>query len=407
MNHTSHPKPMAPSLQQYRASVQALAPAYGLPGSKNEAYMYSRLGVLAEILHPYAAMTEVATGSMPSALELCGSAAKVKGTAFASLSEAEAQHLVGILQQGDVLYRDFFTHLSAFYAHPASSTFFKVAAADPASPVVLERTLQGNEQGLQAEQRVFHIQKGASLNLLEVFSVAQSSTKTAAHFYAPSSIFILEEGAELVHVVEANWMQPLHFCFADTRVILKKNAKYTAFSFLAGSANIRHQYHVALEDSGAEAVLRGLSVGQGAAVLEQHVTVQHQYSHSESVQAFKSILTEEAKAVFSGCIDVRSGCEKIVAAQNNQHLLLSPKAQGISRPQLQVLSRDVRCSHGSAAGPLREEAIFYLQSRGIARQLGEQMLAEAFASELIATIPDLTFRTRIQKALKAELAALI
>jgi Fe-S cluster assembly protein SufD len=38
----------------------------------------------------------------------------------------------------------------------------------------------------------------------------------------------------------------------------------------------------------------------------------------------------------------------------------------------------IRCTHGAAVGPVDEELVFYLQSRGLDRQSAEQLIVEGF-----------------------------
>ena len=38
-----------------------------------------------------------------------------------------------------------------------------------------------------------------------------------------------------------------------------------------------------------------------------------------------------------------------------------------TKPELQILADDVRCTHGATIGQLDAESMFYLQSRGIGK----------------------------------------
>ena len=70
--------------------------------------------------------------------------------------------------------------------------------------------------------------------------------------------------------------------------------------------------------------------------------------------------------------------------QQNRNLLISDTALMRSRPQLEIYADNVKCSHGATTGELREEALFYLRSRGIGREEARQMLTVAFAQEVIS-----------------------
>ena len=71
--------------------------------------------------------------------------------------------------------------------------------------------------------------------------------------------------------------------------------------------------------------------------------------------------------MFNGKIIVRQDAQKTDAKQTNKALLLSDAAQINTKPQLEIFADDVKCTHGATVGQLDEDALFYLQARGIAR----------------------------------------
>jgi Fe-S cluster assembly protein SufD len=53
---------------------------------------------------------------------------------------------------------------------------------------------------------------------------------------------------------------------------------------------------------------------------------------------------------------------------------------------LEIWADDVKCSHGCTTGQLDDEALFYLQSRGIPYDSAKAMLLYAFALDVLAPI---------------------
>src|SRR5207244_4202822 len=75
---------------------------------------------------------------------------------------------------------------------------------------------------------------------------------------------------------------------------------------------------------------------------------------------------ERSRAIYSGTVVIRKGAHKCDAYQTNRNILLSDRAKADSIPNLEILSNDpVRCGHAASIGPVEEEALFYIQSRGI------------------------------------------
>ena len=83
---------------------------------------------------------------------------------------------------------------------------------------------------------------------------------------------------------------------------------------------------------------------------------------------------------------VRPDSQKTDAQQTNKNLLLSDSALMNSNPQLEIYADDVKCAHGSTSGQLDQEAVFYLQSRGIKEEKAKLILINGFAGEAIQNV---------------------
>ena len=95
------------------------------------------------------------------------------------------------------------------------------------------------------------------------------------------------------------------------------------------------------------------------------------------------MIQDRAHGVFLGKMTVRPGADGTDAHQLNQNLLLSPQASIDTKPELEIFADEVKCSHGATVGDLDEEALFYLQARGIPQAAARHMLVEAFAASAI------------------------
>lgn len=89
--------------------------------------------------------------------------------------------------------------------------------------------------------------------------------------------------------------------------------------------------------------------------------------------------------------------QKTNAFQKNNNILMSDKATINSKPQLEIFADDVKCSHGCTIGQLDEEALFYLQSRGIPKKEARALLMYAFANNVLASVKIPELKTRINK----------
>jgi Fe-S cluster assembly protein SufD len=97
-------------------------------------------------------------------------------------------------------------------------------------------------------------------------------------------------------------------------------------------------------------------------------------------------MDDNSKGVFNGKIYVRPQAQKTNAFQSNRNILIADTATIDTKPQLEIWADDVKCSHGCTTGQLDEEALFYLQSRGISKRSAQAMLLYAFAADVIETM---------------------
>ncbi len=71
---------------------------------------------------------------------------------------------------------------------------------------------------------------------------------------------------------------------------------------------------------------------------------------------FKVALTGAARSAYTGLIRIAQDAAGSEAYQENRNLLLSEKARADSIPELEILTDDVRCSHGATVAPIDDGA---------------------------------------------------
>ena len=109
----------------------------------------------------------------------------------------------------------------------------------------------------------------------------------------------------------------------------------------------------------------------------------------------KAALTDRARSFYRGTIRIAEDASKSEADQQQRALLLSSDARICAIPSLEVATHDVQCAHGSAAGRVNPEELWYLQQRGLDKEQAEKLLVEGFFCE-----PFLKGRPEVLKQLK-------
>jgi len=159
------------------------------------------------------------------------------------------------------------------------------------------------------------------------------------------------------------------------------DSNLSSHAVLLGGSLVRNNVNPVLDGERCDSLLNGLYVGRDSQQLDSHMRVMHNKPNGESRQFYKGILDDTSHGVFTGRIVVARGAQKTDAVQSNQNLLLTDSARANSKPQLEIYADDVKCTHGSTTGELDDEAVFYLQSRGLTEHEARGMLVYAFAGE--------------------------
>jgi len=194
------------------------------------------------------------------------------------------------------------------------------------------------------------------------------------------------------------------FHVATLQVQLGRDANFSTHSISLGGGLVRNDINAVLAE-GTEATVNGLYLPSGSQHVDNHTMIDHARPHGTSHELYKGILSGASAAVFNGKIIVRAGAQKTDAKQTNKNLVLSEDATINTKPELQIHADDVRCTHGATIGQLDQEAIFYLQSRGIGKEQARDLLTYAFARDIVDRIKVEPMRVRLEKIVLEKLHA--
>lgn len=170
---------------------------------------------------------------------------------------------------------------------------------------------------------------------------------------------------------------------------------------------VRNNLHFEFTGPHAEAHMDAITLLKGKSLVDHHTFVDHALPNCQSNQLYKGIYDDMSKGVFNGKVMVRKNAQKTNAFQQNNNLLLSDFSSIDTKPQLEIFADDVACSHGCTVGQLDEEALFYMQSRGIPFKEAKAFLMFAFAGDTLKniTVPQLKAQliNMVAKELKVDL----
>jgi len=166
----------------------------------------------------------------------------------------------------------------------------------------------------------------------------------------------------------------------------EKNSQLITNTISLHGGITRNHLHVELQGEHANASLYGLTLTDKDQQSDFFTSIEHAQPACHSNQIFKNILDDNSTGAFTGRIHVMPGAKKTEAYQRNNSVLMTKAAKMNTKPQLVIDNDDVKCSHGATIGQVNEEALFYLQTRGINEAEARLMLMFAFAHEVLANI---------------------
>ena len=193
-----------------------------------------------------------------------------------------------------------------------------------------------------------------------------------------------------------------HLAVQRARVGRDADVRTTAVGF--GGSLARVEAESVLAEPGGSSEMLGIYFADGDQHFDHRSLQDHVAPDCYSDLLYKGALRDESRAVYSGWVMVRPGAQKTNAMQTNRNIVLSENAKADSIPNLEIEANDVRCGHAASVGPVEEEMLFYLMSRGIPRNEAERLVVFGFFQEVIDRITLEEVRESVSAAIDDELS---
>ncbi|WP_445757135.1 Fe-S cluster assembly protein SufD [Polaribacter sp.] len=189
----------------------------------------------------------------------------------------------------------------------------------------------------------------------------------------------------------------------NTFIEQKTNSEVSVHTFSFGGNITRNNLSFYQRGEHINSILKGITIIEDKQLVDHHTLVHHIGPNCESHQDYKGIYDERSTGVFNGKVLVAKEAQKTNAYQQNNNILVSDKANVNAKPQLEIFADDVKCSHGCTIGQLDDEALFYMQQRGIPKKEGKALLMYAFANTVLESVKIPEVKSRITKLIAQKL----
>ncbi|HEX9282311.1 MAG TPA: Fe-S cluster assembly protein SufD [Gemmatimonadales bacterium] len=236
-------------------------------------------------------------------------------------------------------------------------------------------------------------------------TVVESYVSLADGVYWTNAVteLVVEEGAHAEYFrLQRESRDAYHV--ATTHAHQERDSVLALHPVTLGGALARHDVHTVLAGIGGQLTLNGLYLLGGRQHGDHHTVIDHAQPHCESHEYFNGVLDDQAHGVFNGRIVVRPGAQRTDSKQTNNNLLLSTEARADSQPQLEIYADDVKCTHGSTVGPIDENQLYYLRSRGLSPETARGLLTYGFGAEILGRMRAAEVRSLLDYLVRTWLA---
>jgi Fe-S cluster assembly protein SufD len=227
---------------------------------------------------------------------------------------------------------------------------------------------------------------GAQVTVFDRYGSTDTGSGTIGHLVDAVVELVVGDNAH-VRYLSVQEQGPRTWQVALQRAHLGRDSTLKSSVVALGGAYARLRSESLLAGSGAESDLTAVYFGDGTQMLDFRTLQDHDAPNTRSDLLFKGAVEDTAQSVYSGLIRIRRDAQKSVAFQTNRNLVLTEGADARSVPNLEIEADDVKCSHASTVGPVDDDQLYYLATRGVAPEEAERLIVLGFFDDVFDRLP--------------------
>ena len=358
-----------------------------LPTTRNEAWKYTRLAKLNKV-----AFVQNKDTSLSRSFEIDSEACRitfVNGNLATDLSEIKLPEGVNVVRLRGNEHEQFklktnpeelfgainLSYLSdGIYIHISKSVNVN-------QPIEIIHVLKGNDV-ISNFKTIIKAEEFSEVNIVQGFFAEDGAS--SCFINNSLEIDVMDNAILSLDKIQDENQEAFHI--SNEMIDQQKDSTFTINTHTLNGGLVRNNLNIQVLGTNCSTNLYGTYLLNGRQHVDNHTVVDHKVPHCESNELYKGVMNDQSTGVFNGKVFVREDAQKINAFQSNANILLSDTASINSKPELEIYADDVKCSHGSTTGQLDEEAIYYLQTRGISKTSARNLLVRAFVEEVLENI---------------------
>lgn len=249
------------------------------------------------------------------------------------------------------------------------------------------------------------LEEGATAVLIDEYGNAPATAgngaapRVIAHAVTEGSV---GQNAQLQYVNVQNW-GPRTRSHYTQNIHVGRDGQAVSVGIGLGGLYNKADIRTELRGANAYSEMIGVLFGDRKQHFDNHTEHRHVHGNTYSDLDFKVVLEGEARSAYTGLIHIDLEARNSEAYQENRNLMLDDTCRAESIPELEILNEDVRCTHGATVGPIDEEQVFYLMTRGLPRHEAERAIVEGFFAPVLDRIDDEAMHARLWNYVRSKL----
>ena len=243
-------------------------------------------------------------------------------------------------------------------------------------PIEIDSVIPG---GTHFDHMVIIAQKNSKATIVEKISSFEDSKS-----YVSKLVEVYVEDNAQLDYGNLQELNDQSFQMTIKRAVVGRDALVNWLDCCFGSKTTLSEVTSLLNDSGAQTNNHGIFSGTGDQQFDLVNKSIHRAPNTISDIFTKGILQQKSKCLYIGLVKIEQNAGNSNGYQKQDTLLLSPEAAADSIPNLEIDNSEVRCTHGATIGKSDPEKLFYLQSRGLSKDIATREYVKGFFEPLIA-----------------------
>lgn len=260
-----------------------------------------------------------------------------------------------------------------------------------------------NNVFVDEEVRVFYIQENTDMIHRTIVKMADNTNLKISEYYVNNakcytnvmSDLYVGRNARLEYIGVDNFTEESTGYIAMRGAVEKEGTLLINHAFLSHS-NLIGDISVDLVDEYATVDVSTIGVSDKNQKMNINIDTWNNAKHTSSNIKNYGVALDRSKLVFNNAGKIENGMKRSKAYQSTKGVILNPKASLEANPFLLIDEFDVEAGHGATIGAFDAESMFYLMSRGLARQDAEAMIVSGFIRPIVAKIKNEMLKTQVQ-----------